>query len=372
VPGVQSALQKIAGEEVFAQGTTGTSIVNTQIRNISARLSALRAGATGISAQSLAMNFDSGVLPVGALFGPKGGGASGDEDDALLSDSRLGLFINGRINAGDQGATENEDGFDFDTLGVTFGADYRFRNNLVVGAAVGYADSEVEFNFDGGDLKTEALSYSIYGSYYSEKLYVDFLAGSGSSDFDTRRIMVFADARGGVDTVALGATSGDQSLLSVSAGYNFARGGWVFVPYFSYDYMNTEVDPYSETEGQGWELAFGKQEIKSRILTGGLRLAYNLRTGFGVFVPHLRAAFQKEFEDEVRTANVRFVNDPFDTVFEFLTEVPDTDFYRVGGGFSIVWPRGVSAFVDYESIQGYRNLTSGTLTAGLRVELRFK
>jgi outer membrane lipase/esterase len=198
------------------------------------------------------------------------------------------------------------------------------------------------------------------------------LAGTGGSDFDTRRIMVFTDSRGGVDTVALGTTTGDQSMLSMSAGYNFTSGGWVFAPYVSYDYMSTEVDPYNETEGQGWELAFGKQEIKSRILTGGLRLAYNLRTGFGVFVPHLRVAFQKEFEDEIRTASVQFVNDPTNEVFQFLTEVPDTDFYRVGGGFSIVWPRGVSAFVDYETVQGYRNLTSGTLTAGLRLELRFR
>lgn len=374
--GVQSALQQIAGEEVFAQGTTGTRVVNTQIRNIGSRLAALRSGATGISAQGLAMNFDSGALPVGSMFARNGGGASADEDDpgnALLADSRLGIFINGRANFGDQDTTLDEDGFDFDTLGITLGADYRFRSNLVIGGAVGYADSEVEFNFDGGDLQTEALTYSLYATYFTEKIYFDILAGTGSSDYDTRRIMVFQDGTsGGVNTIALGTTDGDQSLLSMNLGYNFENKGWLFAPYISYDHLSTDVEAYNETEGQGWELAFDDQEVKSKVVTGGLRIAYNKTTSFGVFIPHVRVAFQKELEDDVRGVNVRFVNDPTNTNFEFLTAVPDTDFYRLGAGFSMVWANGLSGFIDYESIQGYDNLTSSTLTAGLRIERRFK
>jgi len=370
-PGVQSALQQIAGEEVIAQGTTGTSIVNTQIRNISSRLAALRSGMTGISTQGIAMNFDSGSLPVGMLLARRGGGASADQEDALLANSRLGIFINGRLNFGDQDSTANEDGFDFDTLGVTIGADYRFKNSLVLGGAVGYADSEVEFNRNGGDLQTEALTYSLYGTYFTDTVYLDVLAGTGSSDFDTRRIMVFEDNRGGVDTVALGTTDGDQSLVSVNFGYNFERGGWVIAPYVGYDYLNTEVEAYNETEGQGWELAFDKQDVKSAIVTGGLRIAFNKSASFGVFTPHLRVAFQKELEEDVRSVQVRFVNDPTNTEFQFLTAPPDNDFYRVGAGFSMVWKNGLSGFIDYETIQGYSNLTSSTLTAGLRLEIRF-
>lgn len=376
LPGVRSALQQIAGEEVFAQGTTGTRIVNTQIRNIGSRLAALRSGATGISAQGLTMNFDSKGLPIGSMLANNGGGASADKDtsgNALLADSRLGIFINGRANFGDQDTTAEEDGFDFDTLGITLGADYRFRNNLVIGGAVGYADSEVEFNFDGGDLQTEALTYSLYATYFTEKIYFDILAGSGSSDFDTRRVMVFEDGTsGGVNTVALGTTDGDQSLVSMNLGYNFENKGWLIAPYISYDYLSTEVSAYNETEGQGWELAFDDQDVKSKVVTGGLRIAYNKAASFGVFIPHVRVAFQKELEDDVRAVTVRFVNDPTNTNFEFLTAVPDTDFFRVGAGFSMVWANGLSGFIDYESIQGYDNLTSSTLTAGLRFERRFK
>ena len=295
VSGVSSALQQIAGEEVLAQGTTGTRIINTQLRNIGSRLASLRAGVRGISAQGLAMNLSSGSLPVGALLNRPGAGASADdaetEGTALLTDSRLGLFLNGRLNYGEQDSSLNENGFDFDTYGITAGADYRFRNDFVVGGSIGYADSTVDYNFDGGDLETQGWNYSLYGTYYTNQIYVDFLAGTGSANFDTRRILIFDDNRNGVDTVALGATEGDQRLASMSAGYNFERGRWVIAPYIGYDYMSTEVDAYDEIEGAGWELSFDAQDIKSRVITGGLRIAYNVQTGFGVFVPHFRLLF---------------------------------------------------------------------------------
>jgi len=376
VEAVSSSLQQIAGEEILAQGTTGTRIINTQIRNIGSRLSALRAGARGISAQGLAMNFSSGTLPAGMFFNSRGGGASADDADtggaALLADSRLGLFINGRVNFGEQDTSLNEAGFDFDTYGITAGADYRFRNNFVLGASVGYADSTVDFNFDGGDLETTGWNYSLYGTYYTGGFYVDFRAGGGNADFDTSRILSFEDARGGVDTVALGKTDGDQTLGSISAGYNFEKNGWVIAPYVGYDYMKTDISAYDETEGAGWELSFNEQEIKSAVVTGGVRVAYNATTGFGVFVPHIRAAFQRELEDDPRTATVRFANDPFDTEFGFTSEVADTDYVRLGAGFSMVFQNGISGFVDYESIQGFSNLTSSTVTAGLRIERRFR
>ena len=111
----------------------------------------------------MALNVRGQALPNGLLSsGLRGSGASADEENepenALLADSRLGIFINGRLNFGEQDQTQNQDGFDFDTLGVTLGVDYRFRSNLVIGAAVGYSDSEVEFNFDGGDMQSESIT----------------------------------------------------------------------------------------------------------------------------------------------------------------------------------------------------------------------
>lgn len=377
---VRDALRQIAGEEVFAQSTISTQILNTQIKNIDSRLAALRGGARGINVQGLSLGINGKTLP-GNLFAgdtQSGGGASADgqpEDErgnALLEDSRLGLFMNGRVNFGDQGPTATENGFDFDTLGLTAGGDYRFRNDLAAGFAIGYANANVDYNNTSGALDSDSLTYTVYGTYYTDKLYLDVLAGFGDIDFDSFRTLRFADAAAGVDTVALGLTEGDQTIISANFGYNLQRNGWLFVPFIGYDYINTKIDSYGETSGQGWELAFDEQDVESQIISAGLRMSYTKSMSIGVLVPHLRVASQHELETDERVLTARFVNDPTNTRFRFFTDAPDSSFFQLAAGVSMVLENGISAYVDYETLAGYNNLKSSTLTLGVRFERRFR
>lgn len=375
---VRDALRQISGEEVFAQATISTQILNTQIKNIDSRLAALRGGVTGINVQGLALNIDGKALPNGLFGQRRGGGASADETDEddrgqpLLADSRLGLFMNGRLNFGDIGATATENGFDFETLGVTAGADYRFRNDLAIGAAIGYANADVDYNNTGGATDADSLTYTVYGTYFTDRIYIDVLAGTGGIDFDSFRTLRFDDGGSGVDTTALGVTEGDQTIISANFGYNIERNGWLFVPFLGYDYINTQIDSFGETSGAGWELAFDEQDVKSQIISGGLRLAYNKSVSFGVIVPHLRVALQQELETDQRVLTARFVNDPSNTRFRFFTDGADSSFFQLATGVSMVLENGLSGFIDYETITGYSNLKSSTLTMGLRFERRFK
>lgn len=365
---IRDALRQIGGEEVFAQSTISTQILNTQTKNIDARLAALRGGARGTSASGLAVAVQGKALPMQLLTNR----ATPENENALLADSRLGLFINGRVNFGDQSATATENGFDFDTLGVTAGIDYRFTNNFVLGAAIGFANADVDYAGTSGELDADSLTYNLYATYYTDRLYVDMLAGWGGIDYDSARTLNFADAAGGVDTTALGTTEGDQRVFSANFGYNIDRNGWLFVPFLGYDYIDTNIDAFSEREGQGWELAFDEQKVQSQIVSAGVRMSYTHSTDFGVIVPHLRVAVQSELEDDLRVISARFVNDPGATRFRFFTDAPDSSFFQLATGISMVMPNGFSAFVDYETLTGYNNLTSDTLSLGVRFERRFR
>ncbi len=59
--------------------------------------------------------------------------------------------MDGRINYGDKDQTQNQAGFDFDTIGITGGVDYRIRDNFVVGAALGYSQIETDFDRSSPD-----------------------------------------------------------------------------------------------------------------------------------------------------------------------------------------------------------------------------
>jgi len=377
---VSDALQQIAGEEMLSQGTSSVQVANLQTSNISSRIAALRGGAAGVSLGGVAMSIEGTQVPSQTLMamlpewvhGP--GGASGDEESPW---SRFGIFLNGKWNFGDKDQTDLEAGFDFDTYGLTGGFDYRINDYFVLGLAVGYSTTDIKFANDEGSIDSDGMTYTAYGTAFAGDFYLDFSAGLGNADFDAKRSLVFADARGGVDSEARGKTNGDQTNLSLSGGYNFAPGGWTIGPYVAVDSLKVDIDPFVETEvssdgSDGWALAYGSQEITSLIATGGLRLTYVVSAKWGVFIPHVRAAFQHEFEDDARIVRARFANDPSGTSFEFLGDAPDSDFYQTAAGFSLVTKRGFSGFLDYEILAGYENLKSDTLTVGIRYDRAFR
>ncbi len=87
--------------------------------NLEQRINALRSGATGIDLAGLDLNIDGKAVHRRRRFSRSldtltGGAASADDF------GRWGLFVNGRINFGDKDQTENQAGFDFDTIGVTY------------------------------------------------------------------------------------------------------------------------------------------------------------------------------------------------------------------------------------------------------------
>lgn len=85
---------------------------------------------------------------------------SGEEGNDF---SRLGIFINGIGAFGERDATTvspgpgpafvfaGEPGFDYDTGGILAGADYRFTDAFILGAAVGYGVTKADIENNAGD-----------------------------------------------------------------------------------------------------------------------------------------------------------------------------------------------------------------------------
>ena len=182
---VTEALDQISGEQITTQQTTAIDFSMTQLVNIGARLEALRMGARGFSTTGFNLG-DPGIgAPISALaslgkllLGE--GGASGDEEEGGLLDRRLGIFVNGAVRWGDKDATDREIGFEFESEGVTVGADYRFTDAFVAGLALGYATGDADFDNDGGEQDSDGYSGSFYGTWYGDRGYFDAIGTYGT------------------------------------------------------------------------------------------------------------------------------------------------------------------------------------------------
>lgn len=121
-------------------------------------------------------------------------------------------------------------------------------------------------------------------------------------------------------------------------------------------------------------LDYAEQDIYSVTTTVEMLLSYAINTGIGVFSPHIRADWEHEYSDDNDDIEAKFVNGGSfeeaiaNNVIIIPTENPDTDFYNLGLGTATTFPYGISAFVDYTTILGLKDLTYHQLIGGVRFE----
>jgi outer membrane autotransporter protein len=380
-PNTELALSQVNPEAATKANTTTRQGSEAQIRNLGTRIAALRAGARGLSFRGLDLQIDDQNLPIEMLVkayqetGHRGGGAS---DDNQLLASRLGVFVTGDISTGERDETDLESGLDFDTVGITIGADYRITDQFILGGAVGFIDTEAELKNDVGDMDTEGLSISVFGTYYSPQNYfVDFSATFGSNDFDQKRRIVYTldgDPGADVNQTLKADYDGDMISLFVGSGYDFNRDAWSFGPRADLEYVKSDVDGFTEevsdptADGGGWATRVEGTDQRWLTLNLGGRVSYTHSTDWGVLIPYARLDWLHEFEDDSQVITAYFDDDSAGLGIEIETDDPDRDYLRLRFGTSAQFPNGVVGFIDYGTILAHSEWSAHTISAGLRME----
>jgi outer membrane autotransporter protein len=372
-----AALDAINGEELIGSANMVLRLMGQQHGNLSQRINALRSGASGIDLAGLSINASgqqiSGSILQEMLDGITGGAASADDF------GRWGLFVNGRVNFGEKDQTDDQVGFDFDTIGITSGVDYRLQENFIVGGSIGYTKLEADFDNSGGSIDIDSWNGSLYGTYFvADAFYADASLSYGDSSYDSSRHIVYTDIGGTVDRTAKGDTDGTQAAAGIAAGYDFNNGPWTFGPHVGTYYVNVDADSYDEEGAGGLNLAVGDQNAESFTVNGGAHLSRVFTPGWGVLIPHLRVDYVHEFEDsreliEVGIAADPFSADPLDPTppIKLQTDRPDPDYAVWSAGVSAQFINGLSGFVNYQGTAGYSDLTLSEVTYGLRWERSF-
>jgi uncharacterized protein with beta-barrel porin domain len=393
-----AALQQIWGEELHANSTVTTRVTNGQFSNIAGRMNALRLGgasaALGGRVASIAPDSDPARGSPGYAEvsldsrGLSGGGAAGE-----AAGSRVGWFLEGSFNTGDRDQTANENGFDFDATSFTLGLDYLFDAG-VIGVSVGIDNYEAEFDNSllvaGGKVEVEGTSGSIFGAWFGDGFYLDGLLTIGQLDSDMSRRLVYSstdtclppNACPAQNRVLTGETDGDYLAAGATFGFEAVRGNWDITTSLSVAYRDIDIDGFDEVDSTngGMALRYDKQTIKSLRSILGIAFTGNFSRDFGVLSPHFRAEWHHEFEDDpVQLAAKYIIEDNLGTVppgdftgsaclscARFNSDAIDTDFGLLGIGVSAVFSRRIQIYAMYDALIGVDNLTSNSLSLGLR------
>jgi uncharacterized protein with beta-barrel porin domain len=406
--GLGTALRWTAAEELAAQGSMATEFANSQLANLSARLNALRFGARGFTVAGFyEPTQNDSELVARNRSGVRGGGASADEDQRETYSS-WGGFINGSFGYGNKVDTDLENAFDFDGSELTLGLDYRFQSNFVLGAIFGYSEQTIDFDeaasdirvVDGG-MESEGRSGILFGLFHGESLAASASLGVQTFDYDVTRAIKYPSLNPNVESAnSIARSSPDADIVTgtFNVGYSFRAGRFTLEPYLGADYLDIEIDAFSEDhsveslsgtqDDDAFHLLVAEQSFKSLDATAGLRLQFTSTPQFGVIVPFVAIEAHKELENDSRIiragyagladANIPGLSELF--TFEVPTDEIDDSYYTWSVGVSMVLrggrqrkydgpiTGGLMTFVQYKSLESLDNYEEQVITAGFRYE----
>ncbi len=301
VPRPDPALDAEVRGLIDAQALTARRFAAAQIGNFQQRLERLHgadAGANGFQngltfAASRSCERAVGAMPgtscidAAAQAGARGTGHS----PASGSDALFGTWVAGTVRSGDQDAHAGRSALDFETEGLSIGADRRFGSAFVLGAGVGYGHDRTWVGNDDTRADARAYTFAAYAGYRpKEVFFLDGLLGYQRLDYDLRRSVT---ATGG--TVS-GRRDGRQWFAAVTAGAQLGQDAWRFTPYGRLEGARGSLGGYVEDGDPLYALRYDAQDLRMLTANLGLRMDYRVQWSSGVFSPQLRLEYQRDLE----------------------------------------------------------------------------
>lgn len=245
--------------------------------------------------------------------------------DAPRRDALFGTWIAGSVRSGDRDAEHGRAALDFETEGVSAGADRRFDGGWAFGGGVGYGRDRTWV----GDARTrsDARAYTLAG-YAShapgDVFFVDAVLGYQRLRYDLRRSSEFGEFGGRRD--------GRQWFAAITTGADFGRDRWRFSPYGRVDLARGTLDGYIEHgDDPAFALRHDAQTLRTRAANLGLRVDYRRDTVWGRFAPQLRVEYRHDF-DATGTATLRYADALAGPVYRIEPAGFDRDRWEIGLG----------------------------------------
>ena len=288
-------------------------------------------------------------------------------DESLQSP--FNLFASVQIKKVEREKTQQENGYEQDAIGGTIGFDYALNSDFFVGAALGSTSNTLDYNDDQGGVETSTITLIGFFSYNMNNLAFDFQLGFDQSDYEVNRVFEYEDTFIDLEVTSSGETTGSQYFILSNLQYSFNRKALTFSPYVQLEYSDGTIDAYQETNSIGFDVFLNERNSQETLINLGFNSQYVVRTKWGVLIPSFDFEVVNSVSGGESEVEGRFVFAPEDTEnFVLTSDEVDTLFYRSSLGFSAVFPRGTSAFLNYQQLIDKEYFDTWQANAGVRIE----
>ncbi|NJC44904.1 UNVERIFIED_ORG: uncharacterized protein YhjY with autotransporter beta-barrel domain [Xanthomonas campestris] len=256
----------------------------------------------------------------------------------------LGLWVGGAIRSGSLDKQSNSNGVDFQTDGLSVGADYRVAQSLAIGAGLGWGRDDSDVGRNGSHSKATAYTMALYASFHPGKaFFFDTLVGYQLLSYDLRRY-VTDDA-----SMAEGNRDGKQWIASLSTGADLQRGELQITPYARVDVARATLDGYVEDGVAPFALRYDDMDVATTTGNLGLRLEWRREVAWGRLTPQLRVEYQRDFQGR-GDATLSYSDLNGGPFYRAGQSAFDRNRLMVGIGAALLTEQGLSTRLEYRGI----------------------
>jgi uncharacterized protein with beta-barrel porin domain len=258
-------------------------------------------------------------------------------------------------NIGSQDSTSGFAGFDYDTYGMVLGQEKLIGEQLILGVAGSYAQTDISGSDGSGGGDSDLYSGTVYANWFTDTWYVDGGLTYGHAENDVTRVDFKSDVYSG---------SYDSALVGtwIEVGYTSAFGDFGLEPYGRISYVHGEHDGFTDSGPDALVLTTDDNETDNFKTEIGARMnrewVYESGSSFTVEV---KAGWEHEWADEGVSINSSYLGDD---ALNLKSAEADADAIVLGVRAEWACGNGISVGVEYEpTISGnwYNHAFSGTL-----------
>ncbi|MEI8397431.1 MAG: autotransporter outer membrane beta-barrel domain-containing protein [Rhodospirillaceae bacterium] len=371
---LQAALTQVSGSNNANAHRTMTDAGRAFGNALSARLDQVRGGSNSVSelasrdmtgfrvSAGSSMTYGFGGMSPAAFHASNGestektglsGGDGGRDISEKLSVWTRGIGVFSSNNGDGQHA-----GFDRTTAGGLAGGDLPITPNFRVGAAVGFARSDVIGKDGNGNEAVDSYYVGLYSGWTPGKWFLDNNLGFSFNKVETKRALSF----GLINRTATGTTNGYDVSLETKGGYRFTVNNYTLEPSLSLRYDLTDINSYTESGADALDLTVQgqKRNFLRSGLGGRIIRTFALDNGM-VLEPELRVRWEHDILD-AGTKTTQWIGDQ---QFTATSAKAGRDAGVFGAGIAAIIDKDMRLYAHYDS-EVRANQIDHIVTAGFR------
>lgn len=272
-----------------------------------------------------------------------------------------GVWLAGTATFGKSGRNGSAGGaFDFDTGGITLGADRALGEHTLLGMAASWGRQGTDFDGTPSKVDADQRSLAVYGLWRAgEHLFVDGMLATGRLDYELAR---WSEAAG---ATAHATRDGDQWFGSLTFGYEHrGASGMSLTGYGRYDGHRADLDGYVETGLGMYDLVYGRQQVDNSALAVGLEGDHPFKGIRASWRPFWTVEYRIALENQGDVA-INYVQRPLGNDYALAMRSYNDDMLALGAGLDLQLDSGwmFSLLLGHE--QGRNSLRSNSI--GLQV-----